>query len=57
MGTLEKGELRGQTKSRLVQFLDGVGAPWQLVSALGVLAVISLSPIVLKRFKKRDTDG
>ncbi len=33
------------------------GAPWQLVSALGVLAVISLSPIVLKRFKKRDTDG
>ena len=33
------------------------GAPWQIVSALAILAVISLSPIVLKRFKKRDTDG
>lgn len=33
------------------------GAPWQLVSALGILAVISLLPIVLKRFKKHDTDG
>ena len=32
------------------------GAPWQLVSALAILAVISLSPIVLKRFKT-DTDG
>ena len=32
------------------------GAPWQLVSALGILAVISLLPIVLKRFKT-DTDG
>ena len=32
------------------------GAPWQLLSALGILAVISLLPIVLKRFKT-DTDG
>ena len=32
------------------------GAPWQIVSALAILAVISLSPIVLKRFKT-DTDG
>lgn len=29
------------------------GAAWQLVGALGVLAVISLLPIVLKRFKSR----
>lgn len=33
------------------------GTPLPLVGALGVLALISLLPIVLKRFKKRNTDG
>lgn len=32
------------------------GAPWQLVGALGVLAVISLLPIVLKRLKSNSNN-
>jgi uncharacterized membrane protein YdjX (TVP38/TMEM64 family) len=32
------------------------GAPWQLLGALGVLAVISLLPILVKWFKRRRTD-